>query len=138
MAASSEQMKIAIYYAVWTIVCAAVGLIAIALIHTAFFSYIPNRSGLFATLFGDVAVALAIAAGQGAVALATGSLLAQLGRSLERTVLLGLLVGAFDFVLNFVQMAVPATELGWLPDIAILVLATAAITVSGAAARTTA
>jgi len=30
-------------------------------------------------------------------------------------------------------MAAPATELGWLPDIAILVLATVVITISGGA-----
>jgi len=63
----------------------------------------------------------------------TGSVLAQLGRVLQRTMLLGLLVGLFDFMLYFLQMAAPATELGWLPDIAILVLATVVITISGGA-----
>jgi len=63
----------------------------------------------------------------------TGSVLAQLGRPLQRTVLLGLLVGVFDFVLYFVQMAAPVTELGWLPDVAVLVLATTVITLSGGA-----
>jgi len=57
--------------------------------------------------------ALAIAAGQGAVVLVTGSLLAQLGRSLQGTVLLGLLIGLFDFAMYLVQMAIPAAELGW-------------------------
>jgi hypothetical protein len=84
------------------------------------------------TLFGGIVTALAIAAGQGAVALVTGSLLAQFGRSLNLTVLLGLVIGAFDFVMYFLQMAVPATELGWIPDIAILVAVTILITALGA------
>src|SRR5205814_2098087 len=80
---------------------------------------------------GDAVTALAIAAGQGAVALVTGSVLAQFGRALQRTVLLGLLVGVFDFAMYFLQMAVPATELGWKPDIVILALAGATITLLG-------
>ena len=75
--------------------------------------------------------AVAIAAGQGAVALLTGGVLARLGRTLRFTVLLGLLIGVFDFVMSFLQMAVPATELGWTPDLLILVVVTAAITVAG-------
>ena len=130
---SSDRMKIVVYYAVWTVVCASAAGAVIALIHTWFFSYVPNRAGLIHTLFGDAVAALAIAAGQGAVALVTGSVLAQLGRVLQRTLLLGLLVGVFDFVLYFLQMAAPAAELGWLPDVAILVLATVVITISGGA-----
>src|SRR5213083_2977152 len=76
-------------------------------------------------------VTVGIAAGQGAVALVTGSVLTQLGRGLHATVLLGLLVGLFDFVMNFLQMAVPATELGWIPDLVILAVATIVITVLG-------
>lgn len=128
-----ERMRITTYYALWVIVCAACAGLAIALIHTWFFSYIPSRSGLLDTLFSDAVAALAIAAGQGAVALVTGSVLARTGRVLGATVLLGLLVGAFDFVMCFLQMAVPRTELGWLPDIGILVAVTAAITVFGSA-----
>jgi hypothetical protein len=45
--------------------------------------------------------------------------------------LLGLLIGAFDFVMYFVQMAVPATELGWIPDLIILIVATALTTAAG-------
>jgi hypothetical protein len=133
VAESSERMKIAIYYAAWVIVCAAAAGFVIALIHTSFFSYVPNRSGLLATLFGDAVIALAIAAGQGAVALVTGSSLARFGRELRGTVLLGLLVGLFDCCLYFLQMAVPQTELGWPLDIAILVLVTIAITFYGSA-----
>jgi len=72
-----------------------------------------------------------IAAAQGALALVTGSLLARLGRTLQFTLLLGLAIGLFDFVMYFLQMAVPATELGWIPDIAIIVAVTVAITVAG-------
>ncbi len=129
---TSDRMRVVVYYAIWATLCAAVAGIVVALIHTWFFSYNPGKSALMETLFGGVVTALAIAAGQGAVALMTGSLLAQRGRSLNLTLLLGLLLGVFDFVLYFLQMAVPATELGWVPDIAILVVATVAITLIGA------
>jgi len=135
MTDAGDRMKIVVYYAVWTVLCAAAAGLAITLIHTWFFSYIPNRAGLMHTLFSDAATALALAAGQGAVALVTGSVLARLGRPLQRTLLLGLLVGLFDFVLYFVQMAAPATELGWRLDVAVLVLATTVITLSGGAWR---
>src|SRR5207249_3641661 len=93
---SGDRMRIVIYYAVWATICATAAGIVIALIHTWLFSYIPNRSGLIHTLFSDAVTALAIAAGQGAVVLVTGSVLAQLGRSLQGTVLLGLLIGRRD------------------------------------------
>lgn len=131
MTDSSDRMRIVVYYAVWATICAAVAGGVVALIHAWFFSYNPGRSALIETLFSNAVSALAIAAGQGAVALVTGSLLAQLGRTLNVTVLLGLALGLFDFVMYFVQMAVPATELGWVPDIIILVAATVLITVLG-------
>jgi len=137
LADPSDRMKIAVYYAAWAVVCASAAGVLMALIHTWFFSYVPNRAGLMDTLFADLVAALAIAAGQGAVALLTGSVLARLGRVLQRTVLLGLLVGLFDFALYLVQTAVPATELGWLADIAVLVVATVVITLSGGAPATT-
>jgi hypothetical protein len=126
-----DRMRIVIYYALWATVCAAVAGLVIAALHTWLFSYIPNRSGLIFTLINDAVTALAIAAGQGAVALVTGSVLAQFGRALQRTVLLGLLLGTVDFVMYFLQMAVPATELGWRPDIIILAVAAAVITLLG-------
>jgi len=128
-------MRIVTYYAVWAIVCASAAGLLIALVHTGWFSYNPNRAGVIASLFGDAVTGLAIAAGQGAVALVTGSVLTRFGRALQRTVLLGLLLGWFDVVLYFVQMAVPQTELGWLPDIAILAGVTVVITLSGVAPR---
>ena len=126
-----SRTRITIYYSIWTTICAALAWVLIARIHTAFFSYHPGRSAFMETLFGGVVTAVAIAAGQGAVALVTGGVLARLGRTLQLTVLLGLLIGVFDFVMYFLQMAVPATEVGWIPDLIILVVATAAITVLG-------
>ncbi len=116
-----ERVKIVVYYAVWATACALVAGAAISAIHTAFFSYHPGRSGAARTLVGDLAAAAALAAGQGAVALVTGRILVRLGRTLRATVLLGLLIGSFDFAMYFVQMALPATELGWTPDVIILV-----------------
>jgi hypothetical protein len=132
---AGHRMKIVLYYAGWAIVCAAAAGMLIALIHTWKFSYNPNRSGLLHSLFSGLVTALALAAGQGAIALLTGSVLAHYGRELRHTVLLGLLLGIFDFVMYFAQMAVPRTELGWLPDIAILVGATVMITLYGMAPR---
>jgi hypothetical protein len=116
MSDTSGQMRVVVYYAVWATICAAVAGSVVAIIH-------PSLSG-FAT-------ALELAAGQGVVALVTGALLARLGRSLNFTVLLGLALGLFDFVMYLLQMLVPATELGWGPDIAILVGATVLVTVLG-------
>jgi hypothetical protein len=125
------RTRIVIYYAVWATICAAAAGSAIALIHTLFFSYHPTRSAFMETLFGGIVTAVAMAAGQGAVALLTGGVLARFGRALHATVLLGLLIGLFDFVMYFVQMAVPVTEVGWTPDLIILVVVTALITAAG-------
>jgi hypothetical protein len=130
----TDAKRVVVYYAIWTTLCAAVAGTIVAVIHTAFFAFNPGRSAAMETFFQGIVTALAIAAGQGAVALVTGGLLAQVGRSLNLTVLLGLVIGVFDFLLYFLQMAVPATELGWVPDIAILVAATVAITLIGARA----
>jgi len=43
-----------------------------------------------------------------------------------------LLVGAFDFVMNLVQLLVPALEPGWAWDLLIIAAATVAITLIGA------
>src|SRR5881397_2059297 len=106
-----DRMKIVIYYAIWATICAALAGLVIAGLHTWLFSYIPSRSGLIFTMVSDA-----------------GTALARFGNPLQRTVLLGLLLGAFDFAMYFLQMAVPSTELGWTPDIIILAVATAAIT----------
>lgn len=128
---TNDRTRIAIYYSIWATICAAVAGLAVALIHTWFFSYNPGRSAIIETLFSGAVAAVGIAAGQGALALATGSLLARFGRTLQYTLLLGLLIGVFDFVMYFLQMAVPATEFGWVPDLAIIVAVTILITVAG-------
>jgi hypothetical protein len=128
---TGDRMKVVIGYALWATLCAAVAGVAVSLIHTWFFSYHAGRHEFWRTLFDDVVVTLAIAAGQGAVILVSGSVLGRLGRTLHATVLLGLLVGAFDFLMNFVQMVLPRTELGWIPDLVILAVATFAITALG-------
>jgi len=129
---ASDRTRIAIYYAIWATICAAVAGLVVALIHTWFFSYNPGRSAVMETLFSGVVAAVGLAAAQGAVALVTASLLAQLNRTLQYTVLLGLAIGLFDFVMYFLQMAVPATELGWTPDLIIIVAVTVVITAIGA------
>jgi hypothetical protein len=126
-----SRTRIVIYYSIWTTICAAGAGLAVALIHTWFFSYNPGRSAVIETLFSGAVAAVGIAAAQGALALATGSLLARFGRTLQFTLLLGVSIGLFDFVMYFLQMVVPATELGWIPDIAIIVAVTVAITVAG-------
>lgn len=131
MTETSVRTRIIIGYAIWATICAAVAGLVVALIHTWFFSFNPGRSAVIETFFSGSVAAVAIAAGQGAVALVTGSLLARMGRTLQYTVLLGLLIGLFDFVMYFLQMAVPATEFGWVPDIIIIVAVTIAITAAG-------
>ncbi len=128
---ADTRTRIVIAYAIWATISAALAGLAVALIHTWFFSFNPGRSAVIETLFSGSVAAVGIAAGQGAVALVTGGLLARLGRTLQYTVLLGLLIGVFDFVMYFLQMAVPATELGWTPDLVIIVVVTVAITAAG-------
>jgi hypothetical protein len=128
---TDSRSRIVIAYAVWATICSAAAGFAIALIHTWFFSYHPGRFGAIETLFSGAVLSVAIASGQGAVALVTGSLLARFNRTLQYTVLLGLLIGMFDFVMYFLQMAVPATELNWIPDLAIIVAMTVLVTVLG-------
>jgi hypothetical protein len=129
---TSDRTRIAIYYSIWATICAAVAGLVVALIHTWFFSYNPGRSAVMETLFSGAVAAVGLAAAQGAVALVTASLLAQRNRTLQYTVLLGLVIGLFDFVMYFLQMAVPATELGWIPDLIIIVAVTVVITAIGA------
>ena len=137
MTDTDSRTTVITYYAIWATICAAVAGFVVALIHTSFFSYHPGRSAFLETLFSGAVAAVGIAAAQGAVALVTGSLLGRLGRMLQYTLLLGLVLGLFDFVMYMLQMVVPATELGWIPDLAILVAASALITVAGSRSLTT-
>src|SRR5438093_12689590 len=122
----SDRTHIVIYYSIWATICAAAAGLVVALIHTWFFSYNPGRSAVIETLFSGVVAAVGIAAAQGAVVLVTGGLLARLGRTLQYTLLLGLLIGVFDFVMYFLQLTVPRTVLGWIPDLVIIVPTTGA------------
>ena len=96
-----SRTRIVIYYSIWATICAAVAGLIVALIHTWFFSYNPGRSAVIETLFSGAVAAVGIAAAQGALALVTGSLLARLGRTLQFTLLLGLVIGLFDFLMYF-------------------------------------
>src|ERR1700704_1826827 len=98
---TSDRTRIMIYYAIWATICATVAGLAVALIHTWFFSYNPGRSAIIETLFSGSVIAVGIAAAQGAVALVTGGVMARLGRTLQFTLLLGLAIGLFDFVMYF-------------------------------------
>src|SRR2546427_9304443 len=109
MVESDNRMRVVIYYAVWATICAALAGIAVALVHTWFFSYHVGRSGFLQTLVSDIEAALAIAAGQGAVAGLTGGVLAPLGGGLGKTLLPGPAIRLFDLVLNFVPMVGPQT-----------------------------
>lgn len=129
------QIKVVVYYGVWVVACAVVAGFAVSLIHTFAFAHAPSATARWQTLGMDLLAVLAIAAGQGAVAVGTGGVLARLGRGLRMTVLLGLIIGLFDFVMLFVQMALPATELGWTPDVIILAGVAAGVTVAGATKR---
>jgi hypothetical protein len=134
MSDTGARMRITIYYAIWATICAALAGLAVTLIHTWFFSFNPGRSAVLKTLFEGSMTALAIAAAQGATVVVAGGVLAQLRRELRSTVLLGLAIGLFDFAMYMLQMAVPKTELGWVPDLVILVSVAALITVGGSRA----
>jgi hypothetical protein len=112
--AAGEQTRVVVWYAVWATICAAAAGAVVALLDSFVLSHLSHRAGILNTFVEEVIGILAIAAGQGAVALVTGSIMAQLGRAVQATVLLGLLIGAFDFLFDLVQILVPATEVEWL------------------------
>src|SRR3989441_12402903 len=97
----ARRTRILIHYSIWATICAAVAGFIIALIHTWFFSYNPGRSAVIETLFTGTVAAMGIAAAQGAVVLVTGRLLTRLGRTLQYTLLLRLLIGPVDYVVYF-------------------------------------
>src|SRR2546429_8481747 len=80
MVESDNRMRVVIYYAVWATICAALAGIAVALVHTWFFSYHVGRSGFLQTLVSDIEAALAIAAGEGEGAGLTGGVGGPVGR----------------------------------------------------------
>src|SRR5438105_14187038 len=104
MADTGDRMRIVIGYALWATLCAAVAGAALSLVHTWFFSYHAGRAGFWSTLLEDFATTLVIAAGQGAVALLGGSILARPARALHGTVLHRLLAGGCDCLMDFSQI----------------------------------
>lgn len=130
---ANERLKVGAYYAIWAAVCASVAGTLVAVVHTVFFSSHPDAAAFLRTLGGDLATALGLAAGQGVVAFVVAALIAALGRGLRYTVLLGLVIALFDLGMYLLQMIVPAAELGWGPDLAVLAAATALVTVAGVA-----
>ena len=131
MADVNDQSRVVVWFAVWATVCAAVAGIVVLLFDTYLFSHVVHRAAIIRNLVNEGSGILAISAGQGALALVTASALLQFGRALQPTVLLGLLIGAFDFCFDLLQIFVPATEVEWKWKLVIALVAAVVITVSG-------
>lgn len=131
MADANDQSRVVVWFAVWATVCAAVAGIVVLLFDTYVFSHLVHRAAIIHNLVDEGSGVLAISAGQGAVALVTASALMQFGRVLQPTVLLGLLIGVFDFVFDLLQVFVPATEVEWKWKLVIGLLAVLVITIAG-------
>lgn len=131
MADANDQSRVVVWFAVWATVCAAVAGIVVLLFDTYIFSHLVHRAAIIHNLVDEGSGVLAISAGQGAVALVTASALLQFGRALQPTVLLGLLIGVFDFVFDLLQVFVPATEVEWKWKLVIGLLAVLVITIAG-------
>lgn len=131
MADANDQSRVVVWFAVWATVCAAVAGIVVLLFDTYIFSHLVHRAAIIRNLVDEGSGVLAISAGQGAVALVTASALMQVGRALQPTVLLGLLIGVFDFGFDLLQVFVPATEVEWKWKLVIGLLAVLVITIAG-------
>jgi hypothetical protein len=131
MADANDQSRVVVWFAVWATVCAAVAGIVVLLFDTYIFSHLVHRAAIIRNLVDEGSGVLAISAGQGAVALVTASALMQFGRALQPTVLLGLLIGVFDFGFDLLQVFVPATEVEWKWKLVISLLAVLVITIAG-------
>lgn len=132
MAGGSPEQKIVVWYAVWAVICAAVAGLVVLLADTFVLHPLPHRSDVLQTLALEGGSLLAIAAGQGAMALVVGSVLAQATRALRGTVLLGILVGAFDFLFELLQVVAPSLEVSQRGKLAIALVAAGLITLIGA------
>jgi len=131
MADANDQSRVVVWFAVWATVCAAVGGIVVLLFDTYLFSHLVHRAAIIHNLLDEGSGVLAISAGQGALALVAAGALMQFGRVLQPTVLLGLLIGAFDFLFDLLQVFVPATEVEWKWKLLISLAAVLVITVAG-------
>ena len=127
----NDQSKVVVWYAVWATVCAAVAGIVVLLFDTYLFSHLVHRAAIIRNLVDEGSGVLAISAGQGALALVTASALMQFGRALQPTVFLGLLIGAFDFLFDLLQVFVPSLEVEWKWKLVIGLAAAIVITASG-------
>lgn len=131
MADANDQSRVVVWFAVWATVCAAVAGVVVLLFDTYLFSHLVHRAAIIHNLVDEGSGVLAISAGQGALALVSAGALMQFGRSLQPTVLLGLLIGVFDFLFDLLQVVVPATEVEWKWKLVISLLAVLVITVAG-------
>ena len=131
MADANDQSRVVVWFAVWATVCAAVAGIVVLLFDIYLFSHLGHRAAIIRNVVDEGSFVLAISAGQGALALVTAGALLQFGRALQPTVLLGLLIGTFDFLFDLLQVFVPATEVEWKWKLVIALLAAVVITVSG-------
>lgn len=114
------DLKPAAFTGASTAVMGTLGGLAPAVVHT--LTTATGPLGLAWVLTTDVAVVAAIGIGQGVAATATALARGQGIRyiSRRRGVVASLGVGLFNALMYFVQMSVPATELGWIPDLLIL------------------
>ena len=128
---ANDQSRVVVWYAAWATICAAVAGIVVLLFDTYLFSHLVHRAAIIHNLVDEGSGVLAISAGQGALALVTASALMQFGRSLQPTVLLGLLIGTFDLLFDLLQVFVPATEVEWKWKLVIALAAALVITVAG-------
>lgn len=128
---ANDQSRVAVWYAAWATICAAVAGIVVLLFDTYLFSHLVHRAAIIHNLVDEGSGVLAISAGQGALALVTASALMQFGRALQPTVLLGLLIGTFDLLFDLLQVFVPATEVEWKWKLVIALAAALVITVAG-------
>lgn len=131
MVNATDRSSLVVWYAAWATVCAVVAGIVVLLFDTYLFSHLVHRAAIIRNVIEEGSGVLAISAGQGAVALVAAGALVQFGRSLQATVLLGLLVGAFDFVFDLLQVFVPSLEVDWTWKLLIGLAAALVITVAG-------
>lgn len=126
MADLRNDIKPAALTGALTAVLGTVGGVLPALLHSVLSTAEPLA--FTAMLTSDLATVAAIGLGQGlaatAAALARGK--GELSVSPRRGLSAAFAVGAFNGLMYFVQMAVPATELGWALDLALLGTAGAA------------
>lgn len=126
MTGIKDDIKPAAFTGAATAVLGTVGGVLPALMHSVLSTGEPLSFALM--LSSDLATVAAIGLGQGlaATAAALGRGKGDLYISPRRGLGAAFAVGAFNGLMYFVQMAVPATELGWALDLALLGTAGAA------------